>query len=148
MKFFHWIEDQLDKITPKVEVSGRSKNAFTKESFASLMNQIESEFQLVKRSESDSVRIFCFTGNTLGNLSQVKAIFAREANSEMYGNMKSRYRFVMSDDGGIDITSYEHMAGLKKERRAFESILSNRLNLALGFINQNGDTQNQNGDAQ
>ena len=39
MSFLSWIEDQIDKLLPKVEASGRSRRQFTKEEFVSLMDR-------------------------------------------------------------------------------------------------------------
>lgn len=140
MNVLYWIEDQIDKITPKVEVTGRSKTKFTKETFNSLMNRIISELRLILRSSSDSVYILCFSGKTCGELSQAKVIFGKEAKPDMYKNMKSKYKCVLTDDGAIEVTSFEHMAGLKKERIAFKEILAMRLDLLLRLIDKNGST--------
>ncbi len=136
MNILNWIEDQVNKIVPKVEVTGRSEKKFTKETYKSLMNELITELQLKLRSSSGTVYHLCFSGKTIGELSQVKVLLAKKANPEMYKSMKSRYKCILTDDGTIEVTSFEHMAGFKKERIAFKKNLARRLNLFLGLINE------------
>jgi len=140
MNFIYWIEDQIDKITPKVEVTGWSKTKFTKETFNFLINRIISELQLTIISNSDFVYILRFSGKTFGELSQAKVFFGKEAKIDMYKNMKSRYKCFLTNDGAIEITSFEHMVGLKKERIAFKEILAMRLELLMSIIDKNEST--------
>ena len=137
MNILYWFEDQIDKITPKIEATGQSKKKFTKEAYHSLMNKIMPELGLNLRSNSDSIYLLCFNGRTFGELSQAKVLLGKEAKPDMYKNMKSRYKCILTDDGAIEVTSFEHMLGFKKERIAFKENLAMRLDMLLKLIDNN-----------
>lgn len=140
MNLFYWIEDQLDKLTPKVEVHCKSKLKFASDTFDIQMKKVSSELPLKLRSKSSNIFTFNFSGRTAGTLSQAKVFFGKEPKPEMYKNMKSKLKCTLTDDGTIEVLSYEHMAGLGNEREVFKEILTTRLNLLLTILGNHDST--------
>ena len=59
----------------------------------------------------------------------------KESKLNMYQKMKSRYKYVLTEDGFIGISSFEHILELRKERLAFKEALTYRLNSILNIVN-------------
>jgi len=138
MNFLHKLEDYIDKITPKVEVTGNSKRKFNPDEFHDLMNQLISDYDFTLRSRNDETLIYILnvSGKTMGELSQVKVLFGKEPTPEMYSSSKSRFECRLMENGTIGIRSFEHMLGLKKVREAFREVLSRRLENLLEWIDK------------
>lgn len=137
MRIMDRFERCLDRLVPSVEASARSRAWFSAESFRALMDYMVSEYGLELKSRSENTCVMAVEGRTIGNLSQVKSIFG-EADPDRYGNMKSRCRFVLCNDGTLEITSYEHLMGMANEREAFREVLGKRLDLFMEVV-ENGE---------
>jgi len=139
MNVLHKLEDFLDKITPKVEVTGNSKRKFNPDEFHDLMNQLISDYDFTLRSRNDETLIYILnvSGRMMGELSQAKVLFGKEPTPEMYSSSKSRFECRLMENGIIEINSFEHLAGFnKKVREAFREVLSRRLENLLEWIDK------------
>jgi len=134
MSLKHWVEDKLDKFTPKVEATGDTENRCTPEQFGLLMTRLITEYEFVLRSKSDSSYVFDIPGRIVGESSQARVLFGKKAIPKMYQAHKSRLKCTLLNDGRIRIESFEHMAGFRKEREAFKQVLSERLESILQMI--------------
>ncbi len=134
MKILDWIEDQIDKRTPIVEVTKTSNCISSQERFLHLKNELVLVPQLSLRSSSKSSFILKFSGRTCGELSQWKVAFGKTAEPKMYMSMKSKFKCTLLEIGNIEVKSYEHFAGLKKEIKAFQEVLADRLKSLLIII--------------
>ena len=137
MKLLHWLEDQLDKKTPKIEFSGYSMKSFSPEEFHTLMNQVIQGLELNLRSRSDSEYILVHTGTTFGQFSPKEVVQRKDFVGNAAKRMKSKIKCSLTEDGQIEILSYEHILGTPKELRSFKESLSERMEQLIEFINNN-----------
>lgn len=142
MQIIHWIEDQLDRITPLTEVTAVSQCTFSPESFVILINELISQLQLSQRSVDENEYILNYPGRSAGTLEQAKILIGKPAKPKMYECMKSKLRCKLLCTGAAKISSFEHMAGFKQERTAFKTVLEERLDLVLTTI-ESVNTHNQ-----
>lgn len=134
-----WLEKLLDSVVPRVAVCGRTRGRFSPQTFAALRRSLARSYRLRSRSaESFVVEV---RGRTSGKWSQgVDVLFrGRAPEADMYRNLKSRIQCSLGKDGALEVESFEHVAGLNEERVAFETVLQDRLDAALDFIEQRAD---------
>ena len=142
MNLLSKLEDLLDKISTKVEVSGYSQNKYNTNEFHNLMNKLISDdkFKLRSRDDNNSTYVLNVLGKVVGEISQAKVLFGKEATPEMYRNMKSRFTCQLMENGTIEIRSFEYaFLALQKEQDAFRELLSMRLNILLQMIDDDED---------
>lgn len=134
MGLFRWLEDKIDKRTPKVEVDGLTSTKFDIDSFKSLMSKLQSEPYFKLRSSTDKCFVLNVMGNTIGSAEQAKVLFGKEPTPKMYKKMKSRFEIALLEDGRLRINSFEHFASMEKERDSIKSMLKMRLDVLISSI--------------
>jgi hypothetical protein len=134
MGLFRWLEDKIDKRTPKIEVDGLTNTKFDTDSFKLLMSKVQSEPYFRLRSSTDNGFILNVIGNSIGSAEQANVLFGKEPTAEMYKNMKSRFEITLLEDGRLKINSFEHLASMEKERDSFRNMLKMRLDVFINSI--------------
>ena len=134
MGLFRWIEDKIDKRTPKIEVDGHTSTRFDTDSFKLLLSKLQAEPYFKLRSCTGNCFVLNVMGNSIGSAEQASVLFGKEPTAKMYKSMKSRFEITLLEDGRLKINSFEHLASMEKERDSFRSMLKMRLDVFINSI--------------
>ena len=132
------IEDGLDKITPKTEVSGTSKSEYDEASFQKSMQRLLKNNDLSLRYSQDGKCLFNVHGNIMVIASATHRKDFNPNDFEKFSNVKSKLLCELVNRK-ILICSYEHLLGPKSHRKVFKEVLEKRLKVALRIIEKTND---------
>jgi hypothetical protein len=127
----NWLENILNKITPKVSSEATTKRTFTSEQFRSLVMKFHKEY-----SYDNSENINEFTLNTNGQFFTNIFIGKEYEHNDLYGKTKSKIHFIHLSDQRIKLNTFEYIMGSKQERVLFKKTLNERLGIALKHLNE------------
>jgi hypothetical protein len=126
VRIFRWIEDKIDKITPKIEVSDFTETKFDSDSFNSLISKLETEPYFKLRSKKDNEFVLNVSGKTV-DFALAKMVLGKNPTPKMYKNLKSRFKVTHLNDGRLEIVSFEYVVSVEKEIEANRGMLKLRL---------------------
>lgn len=125
MGLFQRIEDIIDNRTPKLEVSGITKEKFDTKSFNALILKLVSEPTFKLRSRKNNEIVLNVAGRKIMNIAHTMGLYSKKPTAKIYKNLKSRFKVTLQADGTLKIDSFEHAAS--KESALFLEMLKMRL---------------------
>ena len=129
------LEALLDSIIPAVETEAEVECNLSTGRFSELLSTLATQNGLPVRSAQSGDYVLEVPGSTIGGPWQLKTLFGK-AEALHYDNAKSRLRCFQTESGVIKVVSYEHLVGLKKEKKAFRDVLNWRLSTVVSDLDR------------